>query len=50
MAVNKDKPLNEAIQELTIQIQKLEAKASKSSGTDFREALDKINVETFFPS
>lgn len=50
MAVNKDKPLNESIQELTIQIQKLEAKASKSSGTDFKEALDKINVETFFPS
>lgn len=50
MAVNKDKPLNEAIQELTEQLTRMEAKQAKSKGTDFRQALDNINVETFFPS
>lgn len=50
MAVNKDKPLNEAIQELTQQLTRMEAKQAKSKGTDFRQALDNVNVETFFPS
>ena len=48
MAVNKNKPLNESIQELTEQIQKLESKKVRQ-GTSVGDIADKINVETFFP-
>ena len=44
-----DKTLQETIEDLTKQIKKLESKKERQ-GTSIGDVVDKINVETFFPS